>query len=50
MHPNASIIDGAAILRVKDALGSVTAEIVRLTVHIDVSHQNKQYENETLIR
>ena len=31
MHPNVSIIVGAAILRVKDALlGSVTTEIVSL--------------------
>jgi hypothetical protein len=40
MHPNLSIIVGAAILGVKDALGSVATEIVRLPARIDVSHQN----------
>jgi hypothetical protein len=39
MHPNVSIIVGATILRVKDALGSVATEIVRLPASIDVSHQ-----------
>jgi hypothetical protein len=39
MHPNVSIIVGAAILRLKDAL-SVATEIVRLPARIDVSHQH----------
>ena len=42
MHPNVSIIVGAAILRVKDALEwrtSVVTEIVSLPARIDVSHQ-----------
>ena len=42
MHPNLSIIVGAAILRVKDALlGSVATEIVRLPTRIDVPQQKQ---------
>jgi hypothetical protein len=42
MHPNLSIIVGAAILRVKDTLErrtSVATQIVRLPARLDVSHQ-----------
>ena len=48
MHPNVSIIVGAAILRVKDALlESVATEIVRLPGRIDVSHQKQTFSNTT---